>query len=119
MRLPLIAVSITLICSLLIDFCIWHDIRRGCRSMHLSGRRRCISAYWVSTVLCWGLLLTVVFMPKRGESSIIPLMWMLYAYISVYIPKLIYVLFSLIGRIPSLWHGKSIKLGKYVGLPIT
>ena len=62
-----------------------------------------------------GLLLTVVFMPKRGESSIIPLMWMLYAYISVYIPKLIYVLFSLIGRIPSLWHGKSIKLGKYVG----
>ncbi len=118
MRLPLIAVSITLICSLLIDFCIWHDIRRGCRSMHFSGRRRCISAYWVSTVLCWGLLLTVVFMPKRGESSIIPLMWMLYAYISIYIPKLIYVLFSLIGRLPSLWHGKSIKLGKYVGLPI-
>lgn len=118
MRLPLIAVTVTLILSFLIDFCILMDVRNCCRRISAKGRRIALGAYWTSTALCWTLLLGVVFMPKRGESSIIPLMWMLYASISIYVPKLLFVLFSTLGRIPLIWKGKRLRLGMYVGLPL-
>ena len=112
MRLQIKAIVVLFIISFLIDWYVYLDIRRYSR------RRLWSRLYLVSSVMCWVLLAAITVMPKRGEGSIIPLMWMLYAYISIYLPKIIYVIFSLIGRIPRLWKRERVRLGLYVGLPL-
>ncbi len=112
MRLQIKAIVVLFIISFLIDWYVYLDIRRYSR------RRLWSRLYLVSSVMCWALLAAITVMPKRGEGSIIPLMWMLYAYISIYLPKIIYVIFSLIGRIPRLWKRERVRLGLYVGLPL-
>ena len=95
MRIPVLAIVIAYLFSFLVDGVIWLDIKRYSQSLM---RRR---LYVVSSVLCW-LFITVVFLiPRRDQDSeIVLIMWMLYAYLSVYASKFVVVLFSLIGKIP-------------------
>ncbi len=93
MRLPALLMAMILSISILIDIYIWWDIRRA-------AKRRGVSAvYLLSAIACWIWLIVIWALPKRGEASVIPLMWMLYAYITIYLPKLCYCLLSLIGRL--------------------
>jgi len=60
----------------------------------------------------------IVFLPKRdSDAGIVSIMWMIYSYLSVYIAKFIYIVFSLLGGLPRIWKGKPMKLGLYAGLP--
>lgn len=103
---------VALIVSVLCDLYIWHDIKKSARGKAWS------RFYGVSSVLCWIFLIVLVCWPKRSEDSgILSLMWMLYAYLSVYLSKAVYIIFSLIGRLirfvgryrmkshPSRWIG--------------
>lgn len=93
MRLPAILMAILSAISILIDIYIWSDFRR-------SSRRRWVPRlYMAGAIGCWIYLIIVWAIPKRGEASVVPLMWMLYAYLALYLPKVCYCLLSLLGRI--------------------
>lgn len=112
MRLPL-AVIITLFAvSVLTDFYIWTDIRQG-RSRN---RWAWSNAYAISSVLLWIFLGVTVAMPRRNlDGGVYAVMWMLTVYLSIYIPKIIYCIFSILGRIPLLFRARRWKWMNYVG----
>lgn len=56
-------------------------------------------AYGISMLVCWAWLIVILSLPRRDPShSILPVMWMLYTYISIYISKGVYCIFSILGR---------------------
>lgn len=112
MRLPL-AVIITLFAvSILADTYIWKDIRQG-----KSGKRWGWSnAYAISSFLLWIFLVVIVAMPRRSlNGEVYAVMWMLTVYLSIYVPKVLYCIFSLLGRIPALFGARRWKWLNYVG----
>lgn len=101
MRIPLILLIPILVLTVLIDLYIWSDVKiatkkRGGRVM-----------FWSSTVICWLFLIVTLSLPRREEgSNLLPVMWMLYAFLSVYVAKLGYVVCSLAGRLTGFFTHK-------------
>ena len=94
MRIPVPTAIFLFVFSFLVDLYIYADVRNATKKKSLRG------AYIISTVLCWGLLIAIMCMPKRSEDSdIIPIMWMLYSYLSIYLAKAGYLICSIIGRL--------------------
>ncbi len=113
MRLPLILGIGLLIFGLMLDFYIYHRLHRS------TAGRAVKLAFLCSAAVTNLLMLVIIIWPKRDvNADIIPVMWLLYAWITVYLSKLVYCLTSWIGLIPRLWKGRSLKCGKYVGLPL-
>ncbi|MBD5232355.1 MAG: metallophosphoesterase [Bacteroidales bacterium] len=112
MRLPLIAGIAIIILSILIDAYIYMRVRKG-------ASRTWSKTYLCSAFLTVALTITLVCWPKRNsETSLLPAMWMLFTWLSIYIPKIIYIIFSLFDYIPLLWKGKRKPIGLWVGLPV-
>lgn len=113
MRLPL-AVIITLFAvSILADLYIWTDIRQG------KSRKRWgwSNVYAISSFILWIFLAVIVAMPRRGlNGGVYAVMWMLTVYLSIYIPKLFYCIFSLLGRIPRIFRANRWKWMNYAGV---
>lgn len=113
MRLPVVTIIFVYLASIFCDWYIWKDLRHYLRNRLWSRIYACLS------VLMLVYLTVVVCLPIRSQNDgIIHVMWMLYAYFSIYLPKFIYVVFSLLGRLPALFHMKRISLGTWVGLPL-
>ena len=114
MRIPGLLAIIIFILSLLIDTYIFLDIKKS-----FPRRKGWQTGYLVSAIACWIFLGICIFMPRRdAEQGISFQMWGLYAYLTIYIPKIIFTLFSLIGQIPKIWKRDGFPLGKWVGFPL-
>lgn len=115
MRVPLTAAIIGLIISILIDLYIYFDIKRYANPKF----KKSISvAYAVSSLLLWSMLIIVLLLPKRDASyGIDSAMWMLFTYLSIYIPKVLYLICSAIGRLFTS-KNKQRNIGSYVGFVI-
>lgn len=101
--------------SVLIDLYIYFDIRRN----ENASRRRWSLVYAVASLLCWAFLGVCLLIPRRDASTDISfIMWGLYSYLSVYIPKFIFVVCSLLGGLPRLWRRKPLRTGLWAGLPL-
>lgn len=95
MRLPLLPILIVLVLGIVTDIYIYRRLR-----VNHTPRGLCVT-YVVLSVLCQLMLAAAICLPKRqGDDSMLQtLMWMLFAYFSVYLPKYIYALLSLAGRL--------------------
>lgn len=91
MRLPLIPVLVILVVSILIDIFIYRRMRSSG-----VGRKWCV-AYVVISSACQLLLLAATVTPKKtgGNVQLRALMWIIFAYMSVYLPKIIVAAFML------------------------
>lgn len=112
MRFPLPMVFVMCVMTLLVDVYIFMQIHgdaglRTTRSQRSSvahysrikTRRKRSVVYAVVSLLFWVLLAYILFFPKRdGSENIIPVMWMIYGYLTVYLPKFIFCVFSLLGK---------------------
>lgn len=100
MRLVLITLVIVLVLGLLVDAYIWMALRSYFR------RRVFATIHLVVSAVMTLLLVSIMIMPVRtgGDAVLRCTMWMLYAYISVYIPKYIFVIVDALARLPMLWH---------------
>jgi len=114
MRAPLFALMILLTVNLLIDWYIWHQ-----------AKNRCHSGIWSRIQLYSAVFLTLsmiaeMILPARrgGDSTLLGKMWLLFAYLSVYLPKYIAVAFDLIGSIPRLWKKHRIKFLTKTGIAL-
>ena len=102
--------------SFLVDWYILLDVRLLSAPSH---RKRNSIIYGFSAVLCWALLIVTICLPRRsGDNDLIPIMWMLYTYLSIYIPKLVYCICSLIGRIFRKREPRSRNYGAMAGIPL-
>ncbi len=112
MRTPFFLVVIVLLLSILIDWGIWRMLKNR-------ATRRSSGIYLISSIICWIVFIIVILFPKRSEDNdILPVMWILYYYVAVYIAKCIVLLFNMIGKIPTLWKGKNLNLGLWCGIPL-
>ncbi|MBD5356411.1 MAG: metallophosphoesterase [Bacteroides sp.] len=98
MRIPLLAAIMLFVFSFIIDFYISLDLKSA-------GKKKLRKGYNVSALLCWIFLVVIMCMPKRAEdSNLLPVMWMLYTYLTIYAAKFFYVVCSLIGRLIGVFH---------------
>lgn len=111
MRLPLLPVLVLVIVNLLIDWYIFNVCRR-----------RLTNKFWSKLHISVSVLMTLaiivaVCLPRRSGSPDILLadMWLIYSYFSVYIPKIIFLLFDLIARIPQLVRKSRLKWLSIIG----
>ena len=100
MRLVLITLVTALILGLLADAYIWMALRSYLR------RRAVAIVHLAVAALMTLLLVAIMVMPVRtgGDDVLRATMWMLYTYISVYVPKYLFVIFDALSRLPMLWH---------------
>lgn len=98
-------ILLAVVASLTADVYIWRAL--AARVKALRPRR----LYAAGAAAAWLLLLAVIVLPKRrGDDAMLDaLMWMLFIYASILIPKLIFVVFDLIASIPKLFRRKRIK----------
>lgn len=116
-EIPVISIILIYILSLLVDWYILKDIR----TYAARHKKLLISFHAVLTVASMGLITAIVCWPKDSDDrSLLPMMWMLYVYFSIYIPKLIYVVFSAVGRLfKSKRRGIRINYGAIIGAPLS
>lgn len=113
MRIPFLPALIIFIIAAATDLYIYLDIRRN------TERRALKLTYIVTSVILWIFIGVCLALPRRDASESISFqMWGIYAFLSIYFPKIIFMLFSIIGGIPRLWKGKTWKTGLWVGLPV-
>lgn len=100
MRLPLLPVLFVLAIAVAMDVYIWRRLRVSCRSV-LWGRLQA-----VSSVVLSAMLLMVVLWPKGGggDASLERMMWVIYAYFSVYVPKTVAVVSDVVAYVPVMLH---------------
>lgn len=105
MRLPLVPILLLLFINLLIDFYLWRRLKISCRK-GIWAKIQIISAVAFNLVL-----LFVICLPKRsgGDAGFDRIMWALYAYLSIYFPKLVFIIFDLLASLPTIWHHRKIK----------
>lgn len=136
MRLPLPAIITLIIISLIVDLYIYFDIgksksRRGSQP-NFSGSRHSFSAparptrrrggtsrtiYLISCILLYAFLGVTIALPRRGlDGGVYTVMWMLTAYLSVYAAKIVYCIFSLLGRIPDVFGFARWKWTRWLGV---
>jgi hypothetical protein len=101
MRLPLILMVVTLLFSGVVDFYIYRIARKRCRSARPSKIQ-----LWSALVLYLILIVGIVLPARSGDGGLLLMkMWVLFGYMTVLIPKVIFVFFDLLGSIPRLWNG--------------
>lgn len=105
MRLPLLAMAIIIIINLMVDCFMYVRLRKSwCNPMWAR------TQLW-SAIACYLYFVVIVLMPHRtvGNSSLVVKMWLLYGYFTLYIPKYIYSIFTLVSLTPELFRHKSWK----------
>lgn len=114
MRVPIIMALIVAILSISIDAYIFFDIRKNFRK-----KKWTYILYAALSAACWIFIAICLLLPRRSINTGIHFaMWGMYSYLTVYTPKLIFSIFSILGQIPRLWRRKPIKFGLYAGLPL-
>jgi len=113
----MLMIFVYVIGGLLIDYYLFRQTKRVIKQ---NRRKSWLKPFWLITTLLFWVLLAVAFLYpyKVMGLTIVPKMWLLMATISTLIFKAIITLFSLLGKIPKLWHRRHLKLGIYVGLPL-
>lgn len=99
MRLPLALALIVFIAQIGVDFYLLNIARKRCRSPRVAKFQLWEGAFflaYISVFLC---------MPKRDASNTLLQiqMWMLFAYVAVYLSKTVFILFDLLASLPALW----------------
>ena len=105
MLLPMISM---ILLNVGVDWCIYRQLRRR------SGNRRIAALQAITAMLLLAYIIVVICLPRRsgGDGMLITIMWLLFGYLTVYIPKYIILIFDMFARLPRLW-------GRPVSKPVT
>lgn len=104
MRAPFVALLTILLVCLAADAYIYVQLKRRCKS------RFWPIAQLISSLLLLGVMIVEMSLhPKQiGEKQLIGKMWLLYIYLSIYLPKYVAIIFDLAASLPRLWHRRRI-----------
>lgn len=92
MRLPLIMIAVASIVCGVIDFGIYKSL------VHFKCGNSTKRGYCIFSVIVWVIFLLAILVPKKdiGNDGLVVIMWMLFSVLSIYVAKLLFLLFSLI-----------------------
>lgn len=92
MRLPLPMILAVAIIGILADVLIWRSLRR------VGAPRRLQIFHKALAALAWLTMIIVVAMPKKtgDDAALRHIMWTLFAFMTLYIPKALYALFEIV-----------------------
>ncbi len=115
MRLLLLPAILLVVIGILVDWYIYGVLRR-----RLNNRCLAVIHKWVSGILQL-LVIVAIIMPRRGgdNTMLLFVMWSLYAYLSIYIPKIIFVIIDLVSRIPKFFHRRPLNWLSIAGVVIS
>lgn len=117
MRIPILTLIILIVVSILCDWFILHRIRKECAPQR---KRLFSSAYGISVIIMWVILIVFICWPKRDPYlSIVAPMWLLFVYLTVYIPKIIFCLISLIISLFTRKWKKRKAWDRWVAFPVS
>lgn len=101
MRLPLLPVLVVVIINIFVDYAIYRQIKSSIlRKLHV-----------VLSAILLLLIILLAAVPKKviTNSALLDVMWLLYTYFSVYIPKYISVIFLGFSYIPNIFKKSQLK----------
>lgn len=113
MRIPLFTLLFFLVVDLAVDGYIFAAIRKRVRDSKLWN-----SIHVGFAVALFIAMAVALIMPRRSgsDSQLLTVMWLLYAYMTVYIPKIFFVIIDLIARVPQLFRHHRLKWLTRAGL---
>lgn len=116
MRLPLLMTLVLVFICLLTDIYIYRCITRRCvRHRKFWQRFQIIS----SAILNVGIIAFIA-LPRRNGSDLqlLTISWALYTYLSIFISKLVFVVFDLLASLPRIFKRKRIMVIVYTGIAV-
>lgn len=105
---PLVAI---LIFNLIADTYLYFRIRKSLGK--LSAYIHIGLAFVLYAIIIWFTLVSSV--RESSDKGLRETMWVIFTWISIYLPKYIYIIFDLIGRIPKLWDKPSWRIVSWIG----
>lgn len=101
MRTQLVPYILFVIVNLMMDYYIYRRV-----VTYYFRNLPCRIGYWAVSVFLTGGLFSAVYFAKHndGSESLIPYMWLIFLYFSVYLPKAVYTLLSLFDYVPCLFR---------------
>ncbi len=114
MRLPLLIVLTAVLISTVVDLYLYYAIKKRTKS------RKLTRAHLIFAALMLVYIVVGVSMPRQSgsDAALMSIMWMLYSYFTVYLPKWFFIAFDLIACIPKLWKGKRVKFISRCGIAV-
>lgn len=108
MLLPMI---VMIVLNTGIDIYIYRALRQRCRSTRPAAFQA------VTAMLLLAYIIVVVCLPRRsGDSSmLVTVMWLLFGYLSIYLPKYIFFIVDMLAQIPRLWRRRRVKAVSVAG----
>lgn len=114
MRAPALILLTILLLNTAVDAYIYFQARRRCRNQ-LWSKIQLYSAI----VLAVAMIVEICLPAKRGhDTQLLCKMWLLFTYLSVYIPKYMAVIADLVAGIPKLWGARRLKAVTACGIVI-
>lgn len=112
MRLPIILMLIVLLLSGTIDYYIYRVVKRYTKSPVW------IRVHTYSAIFMMSFLVVSISLPRRNGSDdiLLSIMWALFAYVSIYIPKLLFIIFDALSYLPKLWKKTRVNVMSIAGL---
>ena len=109
MRLPLVFALVALAVNLAADLYIFRRLR---------GHRLTIRIHAGLSIVLAALWTGIICVPKRmgDDAFLLRLMWAIYAYWSVYIPKYVFIIADLAASVPRLWHRRRLRWLSALGI---
>jgi predicted MPP superfamily phosphohydrolase len=106
MRLQLLPLTIFVIINIIIDVYFYKRIKKAYKP-----NRKLACFYGGLSILLLLEIIVTTILPRRsiGNEGLDVIMWLLFGYVSFYIPKYIALIFIGIGEIPRIWKGKMLK----------
>ena len=105
MRLPILMMIITILINGVVDYYLFKTIKKR---ISKSVYAKCYA--WLSVFVTLALIVTISLPRRTGTNeSLVFIMWMLFAYFSIYIPKYIYIVCDFVARIPLLLKKQRMK----------
>lgn len=111
MKIPYLTLFFVFLVNLLVDWYLFRVLRSELRNRLWS------KIQFVSAIIFAVGLLVLFFIPlnRTSDTAMRGLMWCIFVYVSVYVPKYIYVIFDIVSRIPRLWHHHGWKVLRIIG----
>ncbi|MDE6403692.1 MAG: metallophosphoesterase [Muribaculaceae bacterium] len=100
MRFQLLTAIVAILVCLLADLYIYMHLRRR------SGTAA-RTVYTVVTLLQYAAIVTAIVMSRLHSPNLIVMMWLIFSFLSLLVPKIVWVLFNLIASVPRAFgHGR-------------
>lgn len=114
MRISAIAMIVMISASLIVDTGIWLYLRTVCRR-----HKRVPKIYEWSVLPVFALLTVAIALPRRNpDVSVLPNMWLLYSWLTIFFAKTAYLICALPGLIPLIWKRRPLDFADSVGIPV-